>query len=241
MFLFDPSRNVEFYQHFAESRGADITHTFETHLQADYISGSPLIAKETGATFVAHDGDYGSAIHEYRSLIDGESFDFSNEGGPSTLCIHSPGHTPGSTSYVIGEKYLISGDTVFIVSVGRPDLGNQVVEWAKMLYGTIKERISILPDSLLVLPGHYTDWSAEADSEMRIINDFGTIKRNNEEIYGIDDIDDFVSFIQSNMRQQPEIYGQIRKVNSGHLTPCNDEQNVMDLGKNECAASNHTS
>ncbi len=239
MFLFDPSRNLEFYQQFAESRGLKISHTFETHLQADYISGSPLIAEATGATFVAHDGDYSSGVHEYRSIIDGESFEFSNEGGPSTLCTHSPGHTPGSTSYVIDEKFLISGDTVFLVSVGRPDLGKQVVEWAKTLYATLKERITILPDSLIVLPGHYTDWSIEADSEMRIMNNFGAVKEYNEKIYGIDDVDEFVSYIQSHMREQPEIYDQIRKVNAGHMTPCNDEQNVMDLGKNECAASSH--
>ena len=240
MFLFDPSRNLAFYQQFAESRDAEITHTFETHLQADYISGSPLIAEATGAIFVAHDGDYGSGVHEYRSIVDSDSFEFSNEGGPSTLCTHSPGHTPGSTSYVIDEKFLISGDTVFIVSVGRPDLGKQVVEWAKTLYSTLKERISILPDSLIVLPGHYTDWSIEADSEMRIMNNFGAVKKYNEKIYGIDDIDEFVSYIKSNMREQPEIYDQIRKVNSGHLMPCNDEQNIMDLGKNECAASSQT-
>ncbi len=239
MFLFDPSRNLEFYQQFAESRGVKISHTFETHLQADYISGSPLIAEATGATFVAHDGDYSSGVHEYRSIIDGESFEFSNEGGPSTLCTHSPGHTPGSTSYVIDEKFLISGDTVFLVSVGRPDLGKQVVEWAKTLYATLKERITILPDSLIVLPGHYTDWSIEADSEMRIMNNFGAVKEYNEKIYGIDNVDEFVSYIQSHMREQPEIYDQIRKVNAGHMTPCNDEQNVMDLGKNECAASSH--
>ncbi len=239
MFLFDPSRNLEFYRQFAESRGLKISHTFETHLQADYISGSPLIAEATGATFVAHDGDYSSGVHEYRSIIDGESFEFSNEGGPSTLCTHSPGHTPGSTSYVIDEKFLISGDTVFLVSVGRPDLGKQVVEWAKTLYATLKERITILPDSLIVLPGHYTDWSIEADSEMRIMNNFGAVKEYNEKIYGIDDVDEFVSYIQSHMREQPEIYDQIRKVNAGHMTPCNDEQNVMDLGKNECAASSH--
>jgi hypothetical protein len=119
-------------------------------------------------------------------------------------------------------------------------LGKQVVEWAKTLYSTLKERISILPDSLIVLPGHYTDWSIEADSEMRIMNNFGAVKKYNEQIYGIDDVDEFVSYIKSNMREQPEIYDQIRKVNSGHLTPGNDEQNIMDLGKNECAASSKT-
>jgi glyoxylase-like metal-dependent hydrolase (beta-lactamase superfamily II) len=235
MMVFDPSRDVDFLIDFAESRGATITHTFETHLQADYISGSPSLL-ERGVTFVAHESDYGLSEYDYHALQDGEEFGFS-KGGPKVLANHSPGHTPGSTSYVVDEKFLISGDTVFIVSVGRPDLGRQVVEWAKTLYSTLKTRISILPDHLLVLPGHFTDWQIEADEKLRIINDFGTVKRLNEEIYNIDDELEFVEYIQAHMREQPEIYAQIRLVNAGKLHPCPDESNVMDLGKNECAAN----
>jgi glyoxylase-like metal-dependent hydrolase (beta-lactamase superfamily II) len=135
---------------------------------------------------------------------------------------------------------MISGDTVFIVSVGRPDLGKKVVEWARMLFATLKDRITLMPDDLVVLPGHYTDWSKESDSENRILDDFGSIKQFNEDIYGISEEDEFITYILDNMRKEPEIYGQIREVNSGRLTPCIDEQNIMDLGKNECAASRHS-
>lgn len=238
MFLFDPSRNIEFYQEFASERGATITHTFETHLQADYISGSPGIAENYGATFVANSGDYSGSAYEYHNVSDGEEFTFSSEG-PKVLAIHSPGHTPGSTTYVVDEKFMISGDTVFIVSIGRPDLGKQVVEWAKTLYSTLKMKITTLPEELVVLPGHYTSWDDEADSNYKILNSFGAVKNLNEEIYSIDDEDEFVAYIQANMRTQPAIYNQIRKVNFGELSPCPTEQNVMDLGKNECAASSH--
>jgi len=95
----------------------------------------------------------------------------------------------------------------------------------------------VMPDDLLVLPGHFTNWSKEADENNRIINNFGDVKRINEEIYGIEEEDDFVAYIEAHMRVQPEIYNQIRKVNAGILTPCETEQSVMDLGKNECAAS----
>ncbi|MEO2208601.1 MAG: MBL fold metallo-hydrolase, partial [Candidatus Poseidoniia archaeon] len=117
MMLFDASRAVEFYVEFAASRGADIRHVLETHLQADYISGSPRIAAATGAEFHAHDGDYAVSVFDYTSIVDGELIQFKRDGGPSVLCTHAPGHTPGSTAYVVDEKYLISGDTVFIVSV----------------------------------------------------------------------------------------------------------------------------
>ena len=237
MFVFAPSRDSQFYVDFAESRGAKISHTFETHLQADYISGSAKISDATGATFAAHPGDFSKSEYDYHPLSDGEVYRFNSKGGPVVQVVHSPGHTPGSTTYVIDEKFMLSGDTIFIVSVGRPDLGKQVVAWAKTLYATLQERIMVMPDDLLVLPGHFTDWSKEADDENRIINNFADVKRINEEIYGIEEEDDFVAYIEANMRVQPEIYNQIRKVNMGILTPCETEQGVMDLGKNECAAS----
>ena len=236
MYVFDPSRDVQFYVEFAESRGAKISHTFETHLQADYISGSAKISDATGATFAAHPGDFSGSVYDYHPLSDGDLFNFDG-AGPVVQVVHSPGHTPGSTTFVVDEKFMLSGDTVFIVSVGRPDLGNQVVAWAKTLYATLQERIMVMPDDLLVLPGHFTNWSKEADENNRIINNFGDVKRINEEIYGIEEEDDFVAYIEANMRVQPEIYNQIRKVNAGILTPCETEQSVMDLGKNECAAS----
>ena len=239
MFIFDPSRATDFLVEFAASRGAKITHTFETHLQADYISGSPTLVEKTGATFVAHEGDYGTSLYDYHALTDGEVFEFAKAGGPEVLCTHSPGHTPGSTTYIVDEKYMLSGDTVFILSVGRPDLGKRVVEWARTLYTTLKERITVLPDTLLVLPAHFTDWEREADEQLRIVNDFGTVKSLNEAIYDIEDEAEFVEYIQANIRAQPEIYNQIRLVNAGRLTPDPNEQNVMDLGKNECAASGH--
>jgi len=65
----------------------------------------------------------------------------------------------------------------------------------------------------------------------------GSIKNKNADIYGIEEESDFVRFIKDNMRKQPDVYGEIRKVNAGILEVDDEEQEVMDLGKNECAAS----
>ena len=237
MAVFDPSRNAQFYRDFANEHGARIVRTFETHLQADYISGSQQIFADTGAQIVGHENDFKEAAFEYKKLDDYEVFTFSN-GGPEIEAIHMPGHTPGSTSYLIDKKYMVSGDTVFILSIGRPDLGGMAEDWSKLLFNTLKGKIAELNDDLLILPGHYIEW-AEANSQQLFVDTLGSIKTKNADIYGIDNEDDFVQFIKDNMRQQPEEYAQIRKVNAGLLDVDDEDQEIMDLGKNECAASMH--
>jgi len=237
MAVFDPSRNVQFYQDFAKEQGARIVKTFETHLQADYISGSQQLFLDAGARIVGHENDFKAAAFEYKSLNDQEVFNFS-KGGPEIQAIHMPGHTPGSTSYLIDGNYLVSGDTVFILSIGRPDLGGMAEDWAKMLFNTLKTKIAGLDDDLLILPGHYIEW-IEANPQQMFVDTLGSIKNKNADIYGIAKEDEFVGFIKDNMRKQPDEYAEIRKVNSGLLEVDDEDQEIMDLGKNECAASMH--
>jgi glyoxylase-like metal-dependent hydrolase (beta-lactamase superfamily II) len=237
MAVFDPSRNTQFYQTFAEEKGVRIVKTFETHLQADYISGSQQILAVSGAQIVGHKNDFKEAAFEYKSLDDEEIFRFSN-GGPEIKAIHMPGHTPGSTSYLIDRKYMVTGDTIFILSIGRPDLGGMAEDWSKMLYNTLKTKIAALNDDLIILPGHYIEWE-EANSELMFLDTLGSIKNKNADIYGITEEGDFVKFIKDNMREQPPEYAQIRKVNAGLLEVDDEDQEIMDLGKNECAASMH--
>ncbi len=235
MVVFDPSRNADFYQDFAKEHGVVIIKTFETHLQADYISGSKQIASDTGAQIVGHQIDFKDAVFEYQGASDQDVFHFSR-GGPEIKAIHTPGHTPGSTSYLIDNKYLVSGDAILILSIGRPDLGGMAEEWSKLLFKTLKTKIADMNGDLLILPGHYLEWS-EANPEQVFADTLGSIKNKNTDIYGIEEENDFVRFIKDNMRKQPDVYGEIRKVNAGILEVDDEEQEVMDLGKNECAAS----
>jgi glyoxylase-like metal-dependent hydrolase (beta-lactamase superfamily II) len=235
MALFDPSRNADFYENFAENNGAKIIMSFETHLQADYISGSKQIAADSSAHILGHENDFKDAAFKYQKIVDEQVYPFS-KGGPEIKALHMPGHTPGSTSYLIDNKYLITGDTVFILSIGRPDLGGKAEEWSKLLYHTLKTKIADLADDLVILPGHYMDWS-EADRFQIFSDTLGSIKNKNADIYNIQNEDAFIGFIKDNMRPQPEVYAEIRKVNAGLLEVDAEEQEIMDLGKNECAAS----
>jgi glyoxylase-like metal-dependent hydrolase (beta-lactamase superfamily II) len=235
MMVFDPAKNIDVYIHFAEQNGARIIKTFETHRQADYISGSWPLMRETGAAIMAPEEDFDVASFNFTAVRDKDAFHFS-QGGPSVTAMHTPGHTPGSTSYLIDNRFLISGDTVFILSIGRPDLGGHAEAWSRTLFATMKNIIIPMDDNTVVLPGHYISWS-EADQRHAFVAPLGEIKQKNQDIYSIDNEDDFYTFIKSNMRQQPDEYAKIRDINAGLDTPDMEQQDILDLGKNECAAS----
>lgn len=238
MMLFDPAKNVAAYQAFADERDCCITCTFETHRQADYISGSPLLIKAVGARMMAPQPDFKEARFFYEPVSDGASYRFTG-GGPEVRAVHTPGHTPGSTSYLVDGRYLVSGDTVFIESIGRPDLGGMVAEWSRMLFKTMTRKIRKLDDNIKVLPGHYIDWK-EADARLAFCAPLGEVKSLNKHIYGIEEEEEFLRFIRENMRPQPDEYAKIREINAGLVEVDTEEQDILDLGKNECAASAHS-
>lgn len=237
MIIFDPSRNYDFYHTFAQKQNAKIVRTFETHLQADYISGSKQIANETGADIFAHNGDFKEASFKYNPVNDGESY-IMGKSGPEIRILHSPGHTPGSTCYIIDDHYLISGDTVFILSVGRPDLGGKAKEWSATLFDTLTNKVQTLDHNLTVLPGHFMDWT-EANDKLAFSEKLEKIIDHNAPVYELDSSEKFTEYILDNMRASPEVYDEIRKVNTGLLDVEIDEADIMDLGKNECAAATY--
>ncbi|MCW5211659.1 MBL fold metallo-hydrolase [Desulfobulbus sp. TB] len=235
MMLFDPSRNSDFYLNFAAEKGCTITKTFETHLQADYISGSRAIAEQTGAIFYGNQEDFADSNNLYTPVVDGEVHRFTDENSPTVRVLFTPGHTPGSTSYIINEKQMISGDTVFIASVGRPDLGGHAEAWAIQLYTTLG-MIKKLDQDLAVLPGHYMNWE-EANEDFIFTTSLGDAIERNKAIYAITNQGDFIRFIQDNMRTQPEEYAVIRLLNAHKKQVDNDQAEILDIGKNECAAT----
>jgi glyoxylase-like metal-dependent hydrolase (beta-lactamase superfamily II) len=235
MAVFDPAKNIDFYLDFARSQGCRLTKSFETHRQADYISGSHGLRQQAGVEIVAPQGDFKEAVFAYTPAEDGHRHRIGG-GGPEVAVIHTPGHTPGSTCYQIDGRYLITGDTVFIQSIGRPDLGGMAEAWSQMLFNTMTGILLELAPDTIILPGHYMDWD-EADDKLIFAAPMGMVRERNKEIYGIDNAADFYAFIKSNMRPQPEEYAKIREINAGLVQVDEEAQEIMDIGKNECAAS----
>ena len=233
MMLFDPSRNIDFYLDFAKSKNCKIIKTFETHLQADYIAGSRQIAEKSGADFFGGI-DFDGTKAGHKAVNDNEIHTFS-DGGPDVKVLFAPGHTPGSLLFIVDNTFMISGDTVFIQSIGRPDLGGQVDQWAVLLFNTIK-KVEKLDDSLLVLPAHYMDWN-EANKDLTFCLSLKKVKERNKEVFSITEAKDFIQYIKDNMREQPPEYALIRLANANTEQYEIDKLEELDLGKNECAAT----
>ena len=131
---------------------------------------------------------------------------------------------------------MVAGDTVFIFSIGRPDLGGMAKEWSTLLFDTMTQKILKWDAATMALPGHYMDWK-EANADLIFMETLEKIKEINSDFYSITDEDVFFRFIEANMRTQPEEYAKIREINAGLVTVDEDNANTLDLGKNECAAS----
>lgn len=232
----DPSRNLAEYERFVENLGAKIVAVFDTHVHADHISGGPALAPRHDARYFVAAGSGIELRHPIDPANDGEQIQLGGEHGV-TLTVRllwTPGHTPGSTSFLVGKRHLLTGDTLFVDSVGRPDLGGHVVAWGKMLFHTLTERIATLPDDLVILPAHYAS-TAEIDANGVVCGLLGDLRRTVPELR-IKTESEFVEAMKKALKTPPEVYEKIIRVNLGEQTVDAETASEWELGKNECAA-----
>lgn len=155
--IIDPLRDINVYLELAKQRNTTITHVFETHFHADFVSGHIDLGKATNAPIVYGPGT--KTAYPVHVATDGEVFKI---GAVTLTALHTPGHTLESTCWLLKDETdkphaLFSGDTLFIGDVGRPDLssGNMTSEeLAGMLYYSLQNKIALLPDDVLVYPAH---------------------------------------------------------------------------------------
>ncbi|MBU8908703.1 MBL fold metallo-hydrolase [Desertibacillus haloalkaliphilus] len=230
--IIDATRMTDVYLTFADEIGATITHVFDTHLHADHISGGRTIAEATGATYWLPPKDATEVVFKYEPLEGGMDVSIGN----TTINIHalySPGHTIGSTSFVIDEKYLLSGDILFIDSIGRPDLAGMAEDWVADLRNSLYKRYRELSEELVVLPAHFMIID-EINDDGSVSEKLGTLFEKNHGL-NIEDEQEFRKMVTENLPPQPNAYQEIRETNMGKVTPDEDKQREMEIGPNRCA------
>jgi glyoxylase-like metal-dependent hydrolase (beta-lactamase superfamily II) len=161
----DPQeRDVETYAKFAADKGIPITHVIDTHVHADHVSGGRALAALTGAKYCLHrsaDVDF-----PFEPLDDGQVIEL---GNTIVRVLHTPGHTPESISLLVSDLrrgpepwFVLTGDTLFVGAVGRPDLPGKARENAGELYDSVHEKLLGLPDDIEVYPAHFAGSSCGA-------------------------------------------------------------------------------
>lgn len=235
--VIDPRRDVSPYLESAAEHGMEIVLVLETHFHADFLSGHLELAERSGAT-IAY-GDKAETEFDSRKLSDGERIDL----GEVVLEIrHTPGHTPESISIVIYETAdaapygVLSGDTMFIGDVGRPDLMSSVgftsEDLAGDLYDSLHNKLMTLPDETMLYPGHGAGSSCGKNLSSDTSSTIGEQRANN---YAVADMskDDFIRVVTDGQTAPPGYFAYDAMLNRKDRGLLDEDQMPSALTMNQ--------
>ncbi|MBX7109951.1 MAG: MBL fold metallo-hydrolase [Chitinophagales bacterium] len=221
--VIDPLRDYQSYIDLAAQKGVAIKYIFETHFHADFVSGHIDLSKKTGAPIV-----YGPETTTSYPVIVAANHQRFKIGAIDIEVIHTPGHTPESTCYLLrdesGEPYCIfSGDTLFVGDVGRPDLFGAAIskeELASRMYDSLNE-VKKLPDHVIVYPAHGPGSSCGKNIGKETWSTIGQQKKLN---YALQDIsrEDFIKAITTGLSRPPQYFPLNAKINKQGYAPLDD-------------------
>lgn len=151
-------RDIDEYIAFASAKGLKITHVIDTHVHADHVSGGRLLADRVGATYGLHESAH--VAFDFEKLKDGDVIEL---GNTIIKVLHTPGHSEDSISLLVSDLrrgpepwFVLTGDTLFVGSVRRPDPYAHAREFAGRLHTSIHAKLLTLPDDIEVYPGHFS-------------------------------------------------------------------------------------
>ena len=235
--IIDPLRAfTDRYLDDADELGVDLKYAFDTHIHADHISGLRNLAEE-GVEGVIPEAavDRGVTYADEMTLTtDGDEFAV---GEATVETVFTPGHTTGMTSYLVGDSLLATGDGLFIESVARPDLeeGDEgAPEAAALLHESLQEKVLPLPDETLIGGAHFSD-AAEPAADGTYTAPLGDLVDRMDALTM--DEDDFIDTVLADMPPRPANYIDIIETNLGQQVADDDEAFTLELGPNNCAAS----
>ncbi|SFJ67496.1 MBL fold metallo-hydrolase [Thermoflavimicrobium dichotomicum] len=230
--IIDAVRITDPFEQFAQEKALTIKYLMDTHLHADHISGGRKLAEKLGGTYYLPPKDATEVAFSYEPLEEGKDILVGNTR-IRIQPLHSPGHTIGSTSLIVDDQYLLSGDILFVDSIGRPDLAGKAEDWVGDLRRTLYQLYKQLSPELLVLPAHFGKIS-EMDDQGRVFAKLGELYTKNTSLQ-VEDEQVFRKMVMENLPPQPHAYQEIRQTNMGKIAPTDDEQREMEIGPNRCA------
>jgi glyoxylase-like metal-dependent hydrolase (beta-lactamase superfamily II)/rhodanese-related sulfurtransferase len=231
----DPQRDVSQYLADAEAAGLRIERVIETHFHADFLSGHLEIAAATGA--VVSYGEAAKTEFAIDALADGQRLSL---GGVTLEVLATPGHTPESISVVIYERPgaepwgVLTGDTMFIGDVGRPDLlssaGMSADDLARSLYRSLHQKLLALPDAVRVFPAHGAGSACGKNLSTAAQSTIGEQRLTNYALQPMTE-DAFVAAVTTGQGVAPPYFGFAARTNrSAHeLLDDHDEPPVLSL------------
>lgn len=226
--VIDPALSPEVYVQEADKHGWTITGVLDTHVHADHLSRARRLADRTDARLYLPAQDRVS--YSYEALEDGDTL---GVGDTTLTALHTPGHTPESTTYGLGGSALFTGDTLFLEGVGRPDLDADPDEGrhkARHLYRSL-QRLTELSEDAFVLPGH-APRPVPFDGEI-VGASLGKVKKQVDALHWSEE--KFVQRVTKNVPPTPPNHETIIDTNTTVNWP--DEHEIVDLeaGANRCA------
>lgn len=230
--VIDPRRDVDVYIELAKKHKLAIKYVLETHIHADFVSGTRELCARTGSAKAVLSVEGGAKYgFECDKLNDGDKLDL---GRVILTAKHTPGHTPEHMSFIASEDNrpeqpfaVFSGDCLFADSVGRPDLlGDDATEGlAAQLYQSLYKFFLELPDDVLVLSAHGSGSPCGANISDRLVSSIGYERRNNTALQFKDETK-FIEFVLFNAPPEPVYYPRMKQINTegpellGALPPC---------------------
>jgi glyoxylase-like metal-dependent hydrolase (beta-lactamase superfamily II)/rhodanese-related sulfurtransferase len=232
----DPQRDVEIYLQAAEKQGLKIAHIFETHLHADFVSGHIELASRTGAAI--HISVGAEATFPHVSLQDGDEIKI---GQISITALKTPGHTPEGMCLVVTDEEksakpwaVLTGDTLFIGDVGRPDLSRTHTpqQLAGLLYDSLNEKLLKLSDDVLVYPAHGAGSLCGRNMRAERSSTIGTERLTNYALQ-IKSRDEFIRQLTENLPSRPEYFLQDAQINRSGAPALADLPELSPLSPQE--------
>lgn len=195
----------EWYLEQARKLNVTITTVFDSHIHADHASGGLALSKLTGAQYALHESNAGKVGFAFMSVADGQII---AAGNTTVKILHTPGHSEDSICMLVSDLrraevpwFVLTGDTMFVGPVGRPDLAGREREMAARLWRSLHSKLMTLPDSLEIFPGHQAGSACGADISGKPSSTIGFEKRWNR-LLSLNEVE-FVAAVTENIPPRP--------------------------------------